>query len=63
MKLKDEDVKLFYKLHPPLLFYTNQKTELIKDISTVEELRSLPIESLSNIMDSLCDNNGLTAQF
>lgn len=63
MKLKDEDVKLFYKLHSALLFYTNQKAKLIKDISTVEELRCLPIESLSNIMDSLCDNTGLIDSF
>lgn len=63
MKLKDEDVKLFYKLHPALLFYTNQKTKLIKDVSTVEELRCLPLERLSSIMDSLCDNTGLIDSF
>ena len=31
MKLSEELVKLFYKLYPALLFYTNQQIKKIKE--------------------------------
>lgn len=30
MQLSQADVKLFYKLHPALLFYGNQELEVVK---------------------------------
>lgn len=42
MKLSQEDVKLFYKLHPALLFYGNQKLKVIGDVPTIDEFMKLP---------------------
>nr|QNO52578.1 hypothetical protein NBNHMHLL_00010 [Methanosarcinales archaeon ANME-1 ERB6] len=44
MKLPDEDVELFYKLHPALLFYTNQQKGVAKDVTTIEDFMELPVE-------------------
>ncbi len=44
MKLSDEDVELFYKLHPALRFYTNQRKGILRDVTTIEEFMDLPIE-------------------
>jgi len=44
MKLSEEDVELFYKLHPALLFYTNQRKGVLREVTTMEEFIELPIE-------------------
>ncbi|MGB2841010.1 MAG: hypothetical protein WBC40_00790 [Halobacteriota archaeon] len=46
MKLPEEDVDLFYKLHPALLFYTNQRKSVFGSVTTVEEFMQLQIEEI-----------------
>ena len=38
MRLPEDDIRLFYRLHPALLFYTNRELELVEGVSTFEEL-------------------------
>lgn len=63
MRLSDQDVNLFYKLHPKLLVYTNQQMKLIKGITTVEEIKALPFEDLLRITTTLWDNLSLIDAF
>jgi hypothetical protein len=53
MELSEEDVDLFYKLHPALLFYTNQRKGIIQDVATVEEFRELPVEDITKVREAL----------
>ena len=58
MKMSEEDVRLFYKLHPALLFYTNQQMKKSKDVSTLGEFMDLPLEEKVKIRNALYDNIG-----
>jgi plasmid stabilization system protein ParE len=53
MKLSEEDVGLFYKLHQALLLYTNQRKGIVSGVTTVEEFMQLPIEEIGKIRESL----------
>jgi plasmid stabilization system protein ParE len=63
MKLSDEDVELFYKLHPALLFYTNQRKGVFKDITTIEEFMELPIEEKNKVREALYKHSKLIDSF
>ena len=63
MKLAEEDVRLFYKLHPALLFYANQRTKKVKNVSTLEEFLDLSLEEKLKIRNALCDKTDLIASF
>ena len=63
MKLTEEDVRLFYKLHPALLFYTNQRIKKVKNVSTPEEILGLPLEEKLRVRNVLCDRNAVVASF
>ena len=63
MKLSEEDVRLFYKLHPALLFYTNQQMKKSKDVSTLEKFMHLPVEEKAKIRNALCDKIDLIDSF
>jgi len=63
MKLSEEDIRLFYKLHPALLFYTNQQMKKSKDVSTLEEFMYLQLEEKVKIRNALCDKIDLVDSF
>lgn len=63
MKLSEEDVRLFYKLHPALLFHTNQQMKKIKDVPTLEKFMRLPLEKKVKIRSALCDKIDLIDSF
>jgi hypothetical protein len=65
MKLSEEDVELFYKLHPALLFYTNQRNGIIRDtsVTTVEEFRQLPFEEVNKVREALYKHPKLIDSF
>jgi hypothetical protein len=60
MKLSQEDVQLFYKLYPALMFYANQQLHIIENVSTVDEFmdsfRELPLEKNLEIRNAVYDN-------
>jgi len=63
MRLSEENVRLFYKLHPALLFYANQEMKKSKDVSTLEEFMDLPLEEKVKIRNALYDNIDLIDSF
>lgn len=63
MRLSERDLKLFYKLHPALLFYANKQTKTIEHVSTLDEFMYLPPEPRRRIRDALCDNAHLIDSF
>jgi len=63
MRLSERDLKLFYKLHPALLFYANKQTKTIEHVSTLDEFMCLAPEPRCRIRDALCDNAHLIDSF
>ena len=63
MKLSEEDTELFYKLHPALLFYTNQQKGIAKDVTTIEDFMELPIEEKIKIREILYNHPKLIDSF
>jgi len=63
MRMSEEDVRLFYKLHPALLFYTNQQMKKSKDVSTLEEFMHSQLEEKVKIRNALCDKIDLIDSF
>ena len=63
MRLSERDLKLFYKLHPALLFYANTQTKTIEHVSTLDEFMYLAPEPRRRIRDALCDNAHLIDSF
>jgi hypothetical protein len=53
MKLPEEDTELFYKLHPALMFYTNQRKGVVGSVTTLEEFMQLPIEEKNKVREAL----------
>ena len=63
MQLSQEDVRLFYKLHPHLLFYGNQQLKVIKDVPSVDAFMELPIEETVRARDALYERLDLIDAF
>jgi len=63
MRLSQDDAELFFKLHPPLLLYTNEQMGVIQNISTLDEFMDLPLEEKSEIRDALYENIELIDSF
>jgi len=63
MKLPEEDTELFYKLHPALLFYTNQRKGVLRDVTTIEEFMELPIEEKNKVREALYKHSKLIDSF
>jgi hypothetical protein len=62
-KLSEEDLALFYRLHPVLLLYANQQLKIIDKVSTVKELINLPLEKKVKIRDALYNRIDLIGSF
>ncbi len=63
MKLPEEDLELFYKLHPALLFYVNQQLKIICKVSTVDEFMRLSLKEKVKIRNALYDHIELIDSF
>jgi len=63
MRMSEENVKLFYKLYPALLFHINQQIKKIKDVSTLEEFIDLSGEEKLKIRNALWDKIDLIDSF
>ena len=59
MGLPIEDIELFYKLHPVLLLYANQRLNVVPDCKTMMSFMELPIQSKVKIRDALIENKEL----
>ncbi|MEA2074727.1 MAG: hypothetical protein U9O85_03205 [Euryarchaeota archaeon] len=53
MKLSEEDTKLFYKLLPALLVYTNQQKGVVRGVTTVDEFMDSPSEEIIKVREAL----------
>lgn len=53
MKLSEEDIELFYKLHPALLLYVGKQKGIVSNVSTPDEFKQLPPEKIDNIRKAL----------
>ncbi|MCJ7624963.1 MAG: hypothetical protein MUO76_15790 [Anaerolineaceae bacterium] len=62
MKLNKEDVNLFYKLMEPLLFYTNQKYPVIKELKE-PTLKNRPPAEIVGLYDKLFSHPELIDSF
>lgn len=64
MQLSIEDVHLFYKLNPALLFYVNKKLNVLADnFQNPEELRRSGMEKVGKVRDKLLENIRLIDDF
>ncbi|HUV79636.1 MAG TPA: hypothetical protein VMW40_02245 [Candidatus Bathyarchaeia archaeon] len=63
MKQSEEDTKLFYKLYPALLVYTNQQKGIIRSVTTIDEFMQLPSEEINKIREALYGQPGLIDAF
>ena len=63
MQLSQADVKLFYKLHPALLFYGNQELKVVKDVPSVDVFMELPAEEKIRVRDALYERLDLIDAF
>lgn len=63
MRLSEEDVRLFYKLNPPLLLYVNQQRSIFEGVTTVDEFMRLPLEEKTLVRNALYDHPELIDSF
>lgn len=52
MQLPQDDLNLFYKLHPSYLFYVNQQLEIIDKVESLEQFMELPFHSKSDVRNA-----------
>ncbi|MCK5282508.1 MAG: hypothetical protein KAK00_03805 [Nanoarchaeota archaeon] len=62
-KLSEEDVKLFYKLMHALLFYANKKFNVVKNISSKEELFHVDINETAPLRKNIYKNPEIFDEF
>lgn len=62
MRVSEQDLEFFYKLHPALLLYANQELNII-DCSTTEDVIEMPPEEKIKIRDVLYDRISLIDSF
>lgn len=63
MNLNQDDLKLFFKLYPTLLFYTNQQLKVVKRVPTLEKFSKLPLDEMIKVRDALYDKLSLIDSF
>jgi len=62
LKLSEEDLKLFFKLHPAL-FCANRQLKIVGGVPTLEKLMELPLERKLKIRNALYDRMALIDSF
>lgn len=64
MQLSQDNIDLFYKLHPALLFYVNEKLCILSDrVQTPNELIQLGIDKTGEVRKKLWENTELIDDF
>ncbi len=63
MNISPADVKLFYKLHYPLLIYVNKKFKILKGLSSPNDLKKFTLEEISRIREKLYNHPELIDSF
>ena len=63
VKLAEEDVELFLKLHPALLFYANQQLRIVGGVPKLEKFMELPLERKLKARNALYGHIALIDSF
>ncbi|OGH73810.1 MAG: hypothetical protein A3C90_02405 [Candidatus Magasanikbacteria bacterium RIFCSPHIGHO2_02_FULL_51_14] len=63
MNLHKKDVELFFKLHPALLQYVNQRLRIFPKIKTAEALRTSGVEKVTKVREALWKNLNFLDEF
>lgn len=63
MRLPQEDIKLFLKLHSSYLFFVNKKLRLLKKVETIDNFLELPFHQKNNIRNAARENPELLSVF
>jgi len=63
IKLKQDEIEKFFKLHKSLMFYINQKKNLIKGISSVAEFKGPILEKVAKLRNAVAKNHNLIDSF
>ena len=63
MLLSPDDAELFFKLHTSLLLYVNQRLSIVPDVTSLDDLATLPAEALLEIRNGYLDEEDLIETF
>ena len=63
MKLAQEDLNLFFKLHPALLFYANQQLKVVDGVPTLEKFMNSGVTKQVKVRNALYDHMALIDSF
>jgi len=63
MNLNEDDLRLFYKLHPSLLLYTNMQLNIVKEIDSLSALMRSDLKLKKEIRDSLYEESDIIDSF
>lgn len=63
MRLSDDDLKLFFKLHPGYLFHANKKLKILSGINTLEQFMGLSFHHKSEIRNAVWNHPELLQAF
>jgi hypothetical protein len=63
MKIPQEDTDLFYKLHPAVLYYVNQRLSIIPNIKSAESFRNSGLENIAQAWTKLWSRTDFIDEF
>ena len=63
MQIPQNDIDLFFKLHPMLLQYVNWRLKLLPKITTAEELRLSGVENVALVREKMWKNLNFINEF
>ena len=63
LRLPEEDLELFFKLYPALLFYANQRLNVVEGFSQLDGFDGLSLEEKVEIRDALCEKPAIIESF
>lgn len=63
MKISPQDVALFFKMHPALLQYVNQRLNIFPNIKSVEKLRMSGVENVNRVRTKLWERTEYITEF
>lgn len=63
VRLSEENLALFFKLYPALLFYANQRLNVVESFSKLDKFDELSLEEKIEIRDALCEKLAILESF
>ncbi len=63
MKLSRDNIKLFYRLYHPLLFYANKELGMIEGINSPEDFKRCPLDETNKLRNKLYEHPHLIKSF